>query len=870
MGEVYRAQDTRLGRTVAVKVLSRFGHQGEDGRQRFEREARVIASLSHPNICTIYDVGQQDGIDYLVMECLEGETLQTRLTRGPLAFDDGLRYAIQIAEALDRAHRSGIVHRDLKPGNVMLTKDGAKLLDFGLAKLQSSNASTDETAVESLTGERMMVGTLPYMAPEQLEGRPADTRSDIFAFGCVLFEMLTGRRAFAGSTQASLIAAIIGTDPAFENTGLVFSPEIVHLIRTCLAKNPEERWQSARDLVLGMKFLSTLPAGNAHQPKPARSRTWTYLAAAVLAGAIAGLIPWSFRRGERAAPLVQLQLTAPTGSEFSGFGSAISPDGRYIAFVAMTSGKERLWLRALDAQNARLLEDTEGAQFPFWSPDSRSIGFFSRDKLKRFDLDGVGSRTIATARNGRGGTWNRDGVIVYSPNLSSRLWRVPASGGDPTPATILDASRGDIRHNFPQFLPDGRHFLFLSHSTDPRKSGPRIGLLDDPAKNQDVPELAGNAFQAIYAQSPNASSGHLIFVRERTLVAQNFNLRTYRLEGEPHGIFSRDSFNVASSPGFLNLTASSTGTLLDGGAQRARNELVWRKRDGTLLEVVGEENDYITPRISPDGSRAAVTRADSLTGDYDIWLLSLRQKVLSRFTFTPGLDFYPVWTPDASSIVYSSEAAGRLTLFRKSVGGLSESSQLIKNTGPNPYAYDISEDGKFLSFVQIGEADGGDIWILSLDKNAVTFPYLKTTAGELHPHFSRGPQSGKWIVYTSDESGVEQVYVRRFSARPAGEAKWQISSNGGKFPLWRKDGSEIIYLGPDGKLMAVPVRFTAEGIDPGFPIPLFDPRLPSTPFSRYPYDVSSDGQKFLVLNAPSERSAATLSVLLNWTGLLKR
>ena len=582
------------------------------------------------------------------------------------------------------------------------------------------------------------------------------------------------------------------------------------------------------------------------------------------------MVAWSLYHRQQSAPLIQFEIAAPDKSEFSGFGSAISPDGRYVAFVAVTEGKERLWLRPLDARNARVLEDTDEAQFPFWAPDSNSIGFFTRNKLKRFDLNGVGSRTLATTANGRGGTWGRSGVIVYSPKLSSRLWKVAAAGGEPVPATVLDSTRGDARHNFPQFLPDGRHFLFFAHGADPQRSGPHIGSLDDAAKIDTIPQLRGNAFQAVYASSGNSSDGYLVYVRDQSLVAQSFNTRTFRLEREPQPIISRDSFNVGSSPGFLNLTASLTGTLLDGGTQRARNELVWRKRDGTLIEVVGEESDYITPSISPDALRIAVTKADSISGDYDVWIDDLRQKLLSRFTFERGLNYYPVWTPDGKSIIYTSDFAGRPSLFRKPLAGNSEPDQLVKNREWNEYGHDISPDCKFLLFVQIGETDRGDIWILPLDRDAPPFPYLRTPAGELHPQFSPARQRGKWIVYISDESGVEQVYVRQFSGGAAAETKWQISSSGGRYPRWRGDGGDIIYLAPDGKLMSAPIRCTNNSVEAGVPRPLFDAALPSVPFSRYPYDLTPDGQKLLMLNAARGRLPGRLAVTLNWTGLLKR
>ncbi len=751
----------------------------------------------------------------------------------------------------------------------MLTKDGAKLLDFGLAKQKSKPAVTDQTLTKTLTGEGMILGTLPYMAPEQLEGKQVDTRTDIFAFGSVFFEMLTRRKAFAGNSQASLIAAIMNADPPpVSNLDPQLNPPFERIIHTCLAKDPEDRWQSARDIALELKFIAESPPTSSPHGTHSANSIWPWLSGVLLAGIVAA-VAWSlYHPRQQSAAVVQFEITAPAKSEFSGFGSAVSPDGRYVAFVAVTEGKERLWLRPLDAPNARVLEDTDGAQFPFWSPDSNAIGFFTRTQLKRIDLNGV-QRTIAITANGRGGTWSRDGIIVYSPRLSSPLWKVAATGGQPVPATILNVERGDARHNFAQFLPDGRHFLFFTHSTDPQRSGPYIGSLDDPAKIEAISQLRGNPFQAVYAPSANSQDGRLIYVRDRSLVAQSFNTRTLRLEGEPQLILSRDSFSVASSPGFLNLTASTTGTLLDGGSQRVNNELVWRRRDGTLIEVVGEEGDLITPRISPDTSRLALTKADSISGNYDIWIGDLKQKLFSRLTFQRGLNYYPVWTPDGKSIIYTSDSAGRPSLFRKTVAGTGSAEALLKKPQGNEYAYDISTDNKYLLFAQIGETDGGDIWVLPLDRHAPPFPYLETPAGELHPQFSPGPQSGKWIVYTSDESSIDQVYVRRFTGAAAAEAKWQISSNGGRYPRWRGNGSDILYLAPDGKLMSAAIRFTNDAVEAGPPRVLFDAALPSVPFSRYPYDLSPDGQKVLVLNAARGHSTGSLKLILNWTGILK-
>lgn len=872
MGQVYRAKDTRLGRTVALKVLTPEMHSRDDVQQRFNREARAVSSLTHPNICAVHDVGCHEDLDYLVMEYLEGETLESRLKRNALSLREVYRYATEIANALDRAHRSGIVHRDLKPSNVMLTKHGAKLLDFGIAKAMLMVDPGEQTVSHSLTRPGIIIGTVAYMAPEQLEGRPADARTDIFAFGILLYEMLTRQKPFAGDSEASVIAAILTREPqALRHIDPLIAPSLENLILTCLRKEPDDRWQSARDIALELKYLAESPDASSEPSQQTRTRFWLSWAGILLAaGLVIGLTAWFLNRGQKTMNVVALDINAPAETDLSASGSAISPDGRYVAFVATTEGKQRLWLRPLNSRNARMLEDTDDAQFPFWSPDSGSLAFFARNTLKRVDLDGVGSRNIATAANGRGGTWSRDGVIIYSPKLSSQLWKVPATGGDPAPATVLDYARRDARHDFPQFLPDGKHFLFFAHSADPKRTGPQIGTIDDPRQIRPLTELQGNPFQAVFAGTGDSRRSYLLYVRQNSVVAQRFNAHELRLEGESQPIISRESFSVASSPGFLNLTVSDTGTLLDGGTQRQQNQLVWRTRNGRSLGPVGELGDYATPSISPDASRIAVTNVDPISGDYAIWVQDVKRQIRSRFTFEKGLNYYPIWSPDGKDIIYTSDAAGRPTLFRKAALGTGEAEPLLRSQAGVTFAYDISADGRFLLFAEISDIDRGDIWVLALDKHAPPFPFLKTSAGEEHPQFSPSAVPGRWIVYTSDESGTDQVYVRQFTGGAAAQGKWQVSLNGGRYPRWRGNGSDILFLAPNGTLMTTPIRCTKDSVDLSAPRPLFDAALPPTPFSRYPYDLSSDGQKLLLVEASREHSPGNLTVIVNWSGLLKR
>jgi serine/threonine protein kinase len=892
MGEVYRARDSRLERDVAIKVLHEEGAASPERRARFEREARAVAALNHPNIVGVFDFGIEDRQQFIVSELVDGESLRSRLSGEPFPVRSLIEIATQIADGLAAAHAAGVVHRDLKPENIMLAKDGrVKILDFGLARHVLRNPvapglTTGETAAalpgnQHITAAGQVLGTASYMSPEQAIGKEVDYRSDQFSFGLILHEMATGKQAFVRNSAVETMAAIVRDDPPPIEQKL--PAPLQWAIDRCLHKDAQQRYDSTLDLYRDLRTMrdhlteayssATLAAEDSSRRRASRWRlavAITSLIAVLLIGILA-MTPRMLYHREQHAPLVQLEIAAPDSSEFSGFGSAISPDGQYVAFVAITHGKQRLWLRALDSQTARPLEDTDDAQLPFWAPDSKSIGFFARDKLKRCELTGGSSRIVAHSTYGTGGTWNRDGVIVYASKLSNTpLWRVAASGGVPVPATVLDSTRGDARHNFPQFLPDGRHFLFLVYGTDPQRSGPYIGSLGDPNQTKPIPQLSGNPFQAVFVGGADSSSGYLIYAREGALIAQSFDTPSLRLKGEPESFLSRESLRVNAFPGFLNVTASVTGTLLDGGTQRDRNELVWRKRDGTLIEVIGEESDYIAAQISRDGSRIAVTKADPNSGGYDMWIEDWGRKLFSRFTFQRGMNAFPVWAPDGRSIIYTSDSAGLRTLYRKDVAGSGPSEQLLKNSEGNEYGFDLSPDGHLLLFTRTTETDRGDIWMLPLNGNRVPFPYLKTPAGEFNPQFSPGPQGGKWVIYESDESSIDQIYVRRFTGKSADEARWQISSNGGRYPRWRGDGSDIVYLGPDGKLMSTAIHFGADAIEAGRPTPLFDAALPVTPFLRYPYDVSRDGQKILVLNAARGRAPATLRLVLNWAELLKR
>jgi eukaryotic-like serine/threonine-protein kinase len=863
MGEVYRAKDTRLDRTVAVKVLPAHLSASSDSRQRFEREAKTISQLQHPHICALFDVGHQDGVEFLVMEFLEGETLAERIRKGPLPFDEVLEHGVEIADALDKAHRQGIVHRDLKPGNVMLTKGGVKLLDFGLAKVVAPLGKSSEgslgtlptQAPSSLTREGTILGTFQYMAPEQLEGKEADARTDIFALGCVLYEMATGQRAFKGESQASLISSIMNSQPppvwkAAPTTPVGFD----RVVRTCLAKDPDDRWQSAADAARQLEWTSedssdrTSP--DAPIPSPRRWReglAWLVAAAAIVAAVATPL----FRRPQKPADLVRLTLAAPPGFQL-GEAAALSPDGRRIAFVADDAGgKTSLWIRTLDGLGSKQILGTENARFPFWSPDSRSIAFFSNQRLRRIDSDGGSAQTICRSGLGFGGTWNRDGTILFSSAFGTEILQVPAAGGTPVPATALVASRGDSAHLWPVFLPDGRHFVFLARNFDPEKATIALASLG----SKDSQPLFRSDTASVWADP-----GYLLFAREGSLLAQKFDLGKLRIDGEAAPVAERIRFWTPESA--LLASASSNGTLLYG-LWNHQKRLVSLDRRGRELGTLGEVGDYEEVVMSPDGSRLAVSRRDAARGqNLDIWILDAVSGVGSRLTSDRTDEFSTAWFPDGQSIAYITEHAGFYDFSARPAGGGTERT-LVRERYDKTFP-DISPDGRFLVFMSAEQGGYGDLAYVALAGNSRPTRLTSTSEfDESKPVFS--PDS-RWLAYESDESGQAEVYVRRF---PDG-ASQRVSANGGGIPIWRRDGKELFFQSRSGTLTSVAVRETESRLEIGPPQPLFDLRLSDAqlPFRRK-YDVSPDGERFVVIRRAPDSDPDMVVVTLNWTGLLR-
>jgi eukaryotic-like serine/threonine-protein kinase len=827
MGEVYKARDTRLDRIVAIKVSK------EQFSQRFEREARAVAALNHPHICTLHDVGP----DYLVMEYIEGQPL-----KGPLPLADALRFAAQIAEALEAAHKKGITHRDLKPANILVTKAGVKLLDFGLAKGLPEPSTAQEHSILSaentrLTEAGMVLGTPAYMAPEQWEGQAADARSDIYSFGCVLYEMLTGKHAAQDRKPVE--------PAALEN-----------VLAGCLEKDPDDRWQSVRDV----RRALVLPPTPVTKP----ARRWPRIvaaatAAAAVVGALLFFAPWR-GRAPAAGGLVSFAIYPPEKTAFSAPLNttvavpqfALSPDGREIVFVAGSQGaRPMLWSRSLEQVSARTLPGTEDAQHPFWSPDSRWIGFFAEGKLKKIPTDGGAVQVVAqTVTDFRGGTWGADDTMVIVSGTGP-LSRVASAGGPVTPATFVAQNS----YRFPQFLPDGRHFIYIALSSE---RGVYAGSLDDKSEKL----LVRTNASAVYAPP-----GYLLFVNGDTLLGQAFDAERLEASGQPFLVAE----HVGHSSAFQSaISASRTGTLAYAGTIADNGRPTWFDRGGKPLGSAGPEGDYTDFRLSPNEKSLAASLVDPKAGTVDVWMTDLARGSNTRVTHEGQLGASVIWSPDGTQVVFRTLRSGLIEFFRRSAsGGGSEESVLsaemerATQTGSNNLApTDWSPDGRQILFSGPAVGSGNDLSLLPLDGDRKPKKYLATPAEEMHGNFS---PDGRVVAYTSNESGKFEVYVQTL---PLSDRKWQVSTGGGYEPRWRADGREIYYLSEDRKLMAVAV-----GAGPSFEVPklLFQTRVPAgVTANRQHYVPSRDGQRFLVNTQTGDTASNPITVVLNWTAGLRK
>jgi len=852
MGEVYRARDTKLGRDVAIKVLPESFTHDPERVARFQREAQVLAALNHPHIGAIYGLDEANSTQFLVLELVEGESLDKRIARAPLPVDEGLAIARQIAEALEAAHEKGIIHRDLKPANIALTTDGnVKVLDFGLAKAtEPASGSLDLahsptiTMPAMMTGVGVILGTAAYMSPEQARGRPADKRSDIWAFGCVLYEMLTGEQLFRGETITDILAAVVKSEPDWSHVPL----RTRRLLRSCVEKEPKRRLQAISDAWLLLD--ETAPESQSAD----RSHRVAWLPA-VAFGLVAAAALWTLWRQpiveERA---LQFHVNPPPGTRFqSGVagGSSISPDGRAVVFVATSAGGPTLWIRRLDSFTPRELPGTAGAAFPFWAPDGRSVGFYANGKLKTIGVSGGPPVVIAAAPNARGGTWGPDGTIVFSP-LVGVLQQVAASGGTAAPLTKLDLGNGENAHRWPQFLPGGRRFLYWVRSSKPNRTGVYLGSLDRPHEKVFVVEsLSGG----VYSPPHGKTQGYLLWVRQNALVGQPFDPERTHVSGEPVSIAGAEGVGTVGTNNQSLFSLSNEGTLLFSGADD-NYQLAWFSRDGKALSGVGKPDRYVTVRISPDGNRAAVSIIDS-SGERDIWAMELARGLPNRLTYDSG--FVPVWSPDGHRIAYHGITQTRLFTIAASGGdrqGMLESQDTV-------YINDWSPDGRLLMYTKVSPATLYDLWVLPTSGDRTPVPVLVTPFNESHGQFS---PDGKWIAYTSNESGQEEIYVRSMPAT----GSTRVSTSGGSFSRWRADGKELFYRALDGRLMAVPVTTVAERLEFGPPVGLMPIAEPLGTFA-YPYDVAPNGEKILALTpGGSEHNVMPLTVLVNWEAGLKR
>jgi Tol biopolymer transport system component len=865
MGEVYRAKDTRLDRMVAVKILPSHLSDNVEAKQRFDREARAISSLNHPNICTLHDVGHQDGVDFLVMEYLEGETLADRLKKGPLPTELVLKYGIEICEGLERAHKSGVVHRDLKPGNVMLTKTGAKLMDFGLAKaspgasLASSLTMTisHPSADQPLTAQGTIVGTFQYMSPEQTEGKEADARSDIFALGAVLYEMATGRRAFSGKSQASIVAAILASEPPPISTVQPMSPPALQqVVKSCLAKDPEDRFQTVHDLKLQLKWIAEASSSQLAAPAQVRARRVvqkrTLVIAAgvgwILALAALGFFLLNRAQLEEARRPMTASWLPPEDTEFtvsSAGAPELSPDGTKLAFLTGLYPETKLWVRDVNTGALQPIE-VERPTFPFWSPDGKYIGFFSAAKLKKVALAGGPVQVLCDAPEGRGASWSPRGVIVFAPNIREPLYKVAEGGG--VPERITEAATGWTHRN-PYFLPDGDHFLFINREAmggvTTGGAGALYGASLSGEKPRQILEVGSNV---------QYSDGYLLYLRETVLVARRFDPKSLKFGGDPMPVAEKlDYWNARDVAAFT----AAHGILVYRHGSLQKTQPMWVDRTGKEVGRFGEAGLYMVPRPSPDGTLVAVVRPDPDTGKGDVWIVDTGRNTMSRSTFADAASVSYAFSPDAKRIAVGTiagTASSGVWIQATNGSGTQEKLDTPKTFGS---IVSWSPNGRYIFFMVQNNATRADVYYIDLNGDKKLTPFIQSPANETGAVLS---PNGKWLAYYSDESGRFEVYVTAF---PGPGGKWQVSNGGGSSPSWSADGKQLYYPNVD-KLMLVPIQDVDTfrfGAPTALPIHLnefasFGPVAP--------------GERFPALKTLSGGQSHPQEVILNWTGILKQ
>jgi eukaryotic-like serine/threonine-protein kinase len=863
MGEVYRARDTRLERSVAIKILPAHLSADPARKLRFEREAKTVSALNHPNICSLFDVGSQNGTDFLVMECIEGESLAQRIARGPLPVEQALKIGAEIADALDKAHHSGVVHRDLKPANIMLTKSGAKLLDFGLAKPAIEPASgvtlTNAAASSPVTEQGTIVGTFQYMSPEQVEGKEIDGRSDIFSLGAVLYEALTGQRAFEGKSQLSVASAILEKEPTPISSIKPLTPHnFDHIVRRCLAKDPDDRWQSARDLALELKSIS--PTDSSSQsgvavPFPARDRLPTFLPWAIAAAAVLAslaLFLFSTKHASPAAPTYS-SIVPNSGTPFQiegdlGAPPALAPDGSAVVFGA----SDDLWYRSLRTGTERILPGAHGGSFPFWSPDSSSVAFFADGKLKILDISTNAVRTLCDAPSARGGSWGVTGIILFSPQVRDVIYQIPATGGTPVAVTTLD-TKIHSTHRWPCFLPDGQHFLYLAsnHSAaQSEQNGVFVASLDGKLNRFLISSLSG----AIFAQN------HFLFVRDAALYVQPFDLNKIALTGSPTPI--TDGVVVDLGVWHATFTASETNELIyQTGSSMAHSRMEWVDRQGKHLSFVGEKGVYQSPRLSHDSQHILVNLGDPAG---DMWLFDSTGPNKSRLTFEGASNSEGVWSPDNSRFAFSVGQPMHYKLVTRPSSGAGPET-VLQDVADNSAPTDWSPDGRYILSERFLHG-GSEIWLHPLALGEPARPLLASapisglqSSGQFSP-------DGKFVALTMSAATGPQIFIVPF---PSGNGMWQVSTEGGRWPRWRRDGKELYFVDLRNELCVVSIAEKPGGIEIGHAVPLFtfQPTPRTYRQGMIEFDVTSDGKRFL-LNAAADENVRPLTLLQNWTNLL--
>jgi Tol biopolymer transport system component/tRNA A-37 threonylcarbamoyl transferase component Bud32 len=865
MGEVYRARDSKLNREAALKILPAMFTDDAERMARFRREAQVLASLNHPNIGSIYGLEEWNNLRVLVLELVEGPTLADRITGGAIPLEEALEITRQIAEAMAYAHEKGVIHRDLKPANIKITPEGnVKVLDFGLAKVLQGPKNLDSDPSHSPTCgnptlEGMILGTAAYMSPEQAKGKPVDKRADIWAFGVVLYELLTGRHLFQRETVSDTLAAVLKEEPDWNRIPVKVRP----LLRHCLEKDPKRRLRDIGDMHLLLETAS-VPV-QTHRPWLA----WGAVAVFLVAFAALSLI--HFRERPLVSAPVQFQIS-PSGRLFQGAAFAVSPDGRHLAFAATGSdGMARLWIRNLDSLEVRALSDTYPASVKprvvvppfFWSPDGRFIGFQSGGKLAKIEISGGPAQTLCDVQGTVvGGSWNRDDVIVFADNTRG-LMRVSAAGGVASPLTTIDPSRKEVVHALPSFLPDGRHFLYLRASSTPENSGVYVGSLNTKPEEQDSRRLLATTSGPVYVPSSDSDSGQVLFLRQGTLMAQPFD--GHRLE--PSGEAVPIAEQVGSYIDYGLFSASSNGVLVYRSGAGQDYQLTWLDQQGRVLATVAEPGRYNSFALSPDGRRVAVSRTNpENTPNWDVWLLDVGRNTSTRLTYDQVRAAFPVWSADGSSVIFDSIHEGEFNLYLKSASGAGDERLLLKSTDGDKYATSSSRDGRFLLYTVENPETKSDLWVLPLQGDRKPTPFLRTKFNESSGQFS---PDGHGIAYTSDESGSDEIYVREFSSGAAqgswdAARKWLISKGGGTGPRWRGDGKQLFYVASDGKLMSVDIS-AKPVFEAGAPRPLF--QLPPGFIGG---DVTADGRRFLIGVPVAQSASIPFTVVLNWQMTLKK